>query len=231
MSITYNGNVARGTAARRRGQRLLKAIIDRLGAVIGIILTAPIFLIVSIILKIQRADIFFVQERVGLDQKTFRMIKFTTMVKGSEKQGSITTADDSRVTAFGRFLRKFKINEIPQLINVLRGKMSFVGPRPLPKSEVEMYYSLEDSVRIYSVKPGITGLGSMEFSDEEECLSEVDDFQEHFAKEIMPRKAELEVWYADNWSVILDLKIFFGTILKLSNTFMKCSFARFIRRK
>ena len=214
-----------------RSQRLLKAMLDRFGAAIGLIFTAPIFLVVSIILKIQRADVFFIQDRVGLDQQTFRMFKFTTMFKGSEKQGSITTADDSRVTALGYFLRKFKINETPQLINVLKGEMSFVGPRPLPKSEVEAYYSLKDRARIYSVKPGITGRGSMEFCNEEEYLSEADDFQEYFAREIMPRKAELEAWYVENWNIILDCKIFFGTIFKLLKTFVNYSTARIVRRK
>ena len=214
-----------------RSQRLLKAMLDRFGAAIGLIFTAPIFLVVSIILKIQRADVFFIQDRVGLDQQTFRMFKFTTMFKGSEKQGSITTADDSRVTALGYFLRKFKINETPQLINVLKGEMSFVGPRPLPKSEVEAYYSLKDRARIYSVKPGITGRGSMEFCNEEEYLSEADDFQEYFAKKIMPRKAKLESWYVENWNIILDCTIFFGTIFKLLKTFVKYPIARIVRRK
>ena len=213
------------------GQRRLKNILDRCGAVLGLTATAPIFLVVSIILKIRREDVFFCQDRVGLNQKTFRMFKFTTMARGSEKQGSITTSNDSRITALGRFLRRFKLNEMPQLINVLKGEMSFVGPRPLPRSEVEEYYSPEDRVRIYSVKPGITGSGSMEFSNEEERLSEADDFEEYFAGEIMPKKAELEIWYVDNWSIILDLGLFFGTILKLLKTFAGYPIDRFARRK
>jgi len=210
----------------------LKVVIDRFGAIVGLIFTSPIFLIVTIILKAQKEDVFFIQDRVGLNLNTFKMFKFTTMRKGSEKKGTITTANDSRVTLLGRILRRFKLNEVPQLINILRGEMSFVGPRPLPKTEVEKYYSLENRRKIYSVKPGITGCGSIEFSDEEERLDKVDDVEKHFAEVIMPKKAKLEIWYVDNWSLILDLKFFFQTIFKLIKRYMQYFIARlFIRRK
>jgi len=200
---------------------VLKGFIDRFMAVIGFVIASPIFLVIAVILTIQREDVFFLQDRVGLDQKTFRMFKFTTMVRGSEKHGTITAANDSRITLLGRVLRRFKLNEVPQLINVLKGEMSFVGPRPLPKSEVEQYYSAKDRCRIYSVKPGITGCGSMEFSDEEKRLGEVDDAEKYFAEVIMPRKAEIEIWYVDNWSVMLDVKLFLKTILKLLKDFVQ----------
>ena len=214
-----------------RSQRLKNAI-DRLGAFFGLIVTSPIFLIVAIILKIQKEDVFFLQDRVGLNQKEFKMFKFTTMRKGSEKQGTITTGNDSRVTLLGRILRRFKLNEVPQLINILKGEMSFIGPRPLPKTEVEKYYSPEERRKIYSVKPGITGCGSIEFSDEEERLDKVDDVEKYFAKVIMPKKAELETWYVDNWNFILDQKLFFKTIFRLLKGFGQYFIARFfIRRK
>jgi len=206
--------------------RRLKGVIDRLGAIAGLIFTSPIFLIVAIILKAQKEDVFFLHDRVGLNQKTFRMFKFTTMVKGSEKQGTITSANDSRVTLLGRILRRFKLNEVPQLINILKGEMSFVGPRPLAITEVEKYYSPDDRCKIYSVKPGITGCGSIEFSDEEERLDEVDDVENHFAEVIMPKKAKLETWYVDNWNLLLDLKLFFQTIFKLLKGFGQYFIAR-----
>jgi len=199
----------------------MKEAVDRLGAIIGLIVTSPIFLVVIIILKIQREDVFFLQERVGLNQKSFRMYKFTTMVKGSERQGTISTSSDRRITFLGKFLRKTNLNEVPQLINVLKGEMSFVGPRPLPKSEVERHYSNRDRTKIYSVKPGITGLGSLEFSDEDERLDKVNDVERYFAEVIMPRKAELETWYVDNWSIFLDVKLFFKTIFKLFSSFLR----------
>jgi len=214
-----------------RRQRL-KGAIDRLGALVGLIVTSPIFLFVAIILKMQKEDVFFLHDRVGLNQKPFKMFKFTTMRKGSEKQGTITTANDSRVTLLGRILRRFKLNEVPQLINILKGEMSFVGPRPLPKTEVEKYYSPDERRKIYSVKPGITGCGSIEFSDEEERLDKVDDVEKYFAEVIMPKKAELETWYVDNWNIILDGKLFFKTIFKLLKGFGQYFIARFfIRRK
>jgi lipopolysaccharide/colanic/teichoic acid biosynthesis glycosyltransferase len=213
-----------------RSQRLKDAI-DRLGAFVGLIITSPIFLIVAIILKIQKENVFFIHDRVGLNQKEFKMFKFTTMKKGSEKRGTITTANDSRVTLLGRILRRFKLNEIPQLINILKGEMSFVGPRPLPKTEVEKYYSPEVRSKIYSVKPGITGCGSIEFSDEEERLDKVDDVEKYFAEIIMPKKAELEIWYVDNRNLILDLKLFFKTIFKLLTGFGQYFIVRFLTRR
>ena len=211
--------------------RRLKNTIDRLGALVGLIVTSPIFLIVAIILKVQKEDVFFLHDRVGLNQQTFKMFKFTTMVKGSEKRGTITTANDSRVTLLGRVLRRFKLNEVPQLINILKGEMSFVGPRPLPKTEVEKYYSTDKRRKIYSVKPGITGCGSIEFSDEEERLGEVDDVEKYFAEVIMPKKAELETWYVDNWNLILDLKLFFKTIFKLLKELGQYFVVRFLTRR
>ncbi len=195
--------------------RRLKDVLDRFAALVAIILAAPIFLIIAIILKLKKEDVFFAQERVGLGLNTFRMLKFTTMLRGSEIYGSITTANDSRVTLFGKLLRQTKLNEIPQLINILKGEMSFVGPRPLPMSEILEYYSPNDSVKIYSVKPGITGVGSLEFSDEENLLDKMEDYEAYFAQVIMPKKATLELWYVDNWSILLDLAIVAKTIFKV----------------
>ena len=211
--------------------QILKSIIDKFWALIGLIVTLPIFLIVTVILKIRKEDVFFLQDRVGLNQKTFKMFKFTTMVRGSEKQGTITTANDSRITLMGKILRRYKLNEVPQLINILKGEMSFVGPRPLPRSEVDEHYSPEDRSKIYSVKPGITGCGSVEFSDEEEYLDGMDNVEKHFAEVVMPKKAELEIWYVDNWSIILDLKLFFRTIFKLLTSFARYFFAHLLTRR
>jgi len=209
----------------------LKETIDRSLALAGLVFTCPLFLIVAVVLKARGEDVFFIHDRVGLNLKTFRMYKFTTMEKGSEKHGTITTSNDLRITALGKFLRLSKLNEMPQLINVLKGEMSFVGPRPLAGTEVEKYYPRDAARRIYSVKPGITGYGTMEFSNEEKSLSEVDNYEKYFANEIMPKKAKLELWYVAHWSIILDLDILLGTILKLLKTFMRYSIVRLVRRK
>ena len=201
-----------------RSQRL-KSIIDRFLAVIGLLVTLPIFLAVAIILKIQRESVFFTQERVGLNLKIFKIFKFTTMVKGSEKYGTITTANDLRVTLLGKVLRRFKLNEIPQLINVLKGEMSFVGPRPLTPEEIEACYPPAVRGKIYSVKPGITGYGSLVFSNEDEHLENIDDVERYFTEVIMPKKAQLEIYYVNHWSILLDSKLFFQTIFKLLKDF------------
>lgn len=143
------------------------------------------------------------------------------MIVGSEKQGTLTIEQDRRITLTGRFLRKFKLNEIPQFINVLKGEMSFVGPRPLALSEVEAHYPQKIREKIYSVKPGITGCGSLEFSQEEISLGNEDSPEKYFAEVIMPKKAELECWYVENWDLILDAKIFHHTIFKLLLSFIK----------
>jgi len=192
----------------------LKGVIDVFFAIVGLIVTLPLFLIIAIILKIQKEDVFFFQDRVGQNQRKFKIIKFTTMKKDSEKQGLITTVNDPRITPLGRFLRKSKINEIPQLFNILKGEMSFVGPRPLPIATVEGYYSLEEKQKIYSVKPGLTGYGSLEFSDEEQLIDK-DDAGKSYREVIVPKKTKLEIWYVDNFNIILDLSLIFRTIFKL----------------
>ena len=202
-----------------RSQRL-KGIVDKCFAFIGLIITSPIFLSVAIILKLQKQELFFIQERVGLNQGTVKIYKFTTMRKGSEKQGLVTSFNDPRIIPLGKFLRRAKINEIPQLINILRGDMSFVGPRPLLRSEVEEYPPLMRK-KIYSVRPGLTGYGSLEFSDEERLLAEVDDAEKYYFEVIQPKKAELESQYVDNFSLILDLSIVFRTVPKLLKGFLK----------
>ena len=173
-----------------------------------------------ILLKVQGQDVFFQQPRVGKNLQPFNILKFTTMHKGSEKFGSLTLGNDSRVTLTGRILRKLKLNELPQLINVLKGEMSFVGPRPLTKNEVEKHYSKCIRSKIYSVKPGITGCGSLEFNQEESDLENCIDPNEFFATVIMPKKAELECWYIDNQSFWLDLSILYRTVFRLGISFV-----------
>ena len=184
----------------------IKYLMDKIFAAIILILTLPIFIFVGLILKIKGEDIFFLQERIGQLEKPFKIFKFTTMPKGSEKLGDITTTKDARPFKFGMFLRKSKLNEIPQVINILLGEMSFVGPRPLLVKQAAMY-SEEIRKKIYSMRPGITGSGSLYFNKEDELLSKVDDPYKYYSEVIIPKKAELEVWYFTNWSNLVDLKI------------------------
>lgn len=191
----------------------IKRIFDFVMSFIGVILISPLFVIIPLINKFSGSKSFFIQERIGKDHKPFSLIKFATMVDDAHIiGGTVTHKDDPRVTKLGSILRKTKINELPQLVNVLKGDMSFIGPRPLPEKELSIY-DPELSKKIYSVKPGITGLGSLFFFNEEMLLSKDKIVAEGFFKEvIIPHKIELELWYVDHRSFIFDLKILLATL-------------------
>ncbi|MCK4783711.1 MAG: sugar transferase [Desulfobacteraceae bacterium] len=192
----------------------LKRSMDILLSGLAIIILSPVSVIVSVLIKLSGEDVFFIQERVGQGEKLFGLIKFTTMSKGSEKLGYITTSRDPRPTTLGKFLRKTKINEIPQLINVLVGNMSMVGPRPLVRIHAELYPQ-DKREKIYSIRSGLTGIGSLYFHHEDSLLASTDNPRQHYADVIMPKKADLELWYAQNWNILLDLRTLFLTFLVL----------------
>lgn len=194
--------------------RLLKRFIDVLFSGLAITILSPIFVIISILIKLTGEDVFFLQDRPGLNEKPFKLIKVTTMPKGSEKLGYITTSADSRPTTLGRFLRKTKINEIPQLINVFLGDMSIIGPRPLLRVHTEIYPE-NTRKKIYSMRPGLIGIGSLYFHHEDNLLASVDNPNQYYEKVIMPKKAELELWYNQNWSVLLDIRLLLLSFLIL----------------
>ncbi len=179
---------------------------------LAIIVIAPILLPVMIILKLTgEGEIFYFQTRVG-EKNSFNLMKFATMLKNSPKMGSgsITIKDDPRVLPFGRFLRKTKINELPQIINVLLGDMSLVGPRPLTKENFDFY---SDDVKevLKNTKPGLSGIGSIIFRNEEEIL-QGENIHEKYKELISPYKGELEVWFSKNLSLKLYFEIIFLTI-------------------
>jgi len=193
---------------------VLKRIIDITLSGLAIIVLSPLFVIISILIKLTGEDIFFLQERVGQSEKPFNLVKFTTMPKGSEKLGYITTSVDPRPTTLGRFLRKTKINEIPQLINVFLGDMSIIGPRPLLRVHAEIYPE-NTRKKLYSMRPGLIGIGSLYFHHEDNLLTSVDNPNQYYEKVIMPKKAELELWYNQNWSVLLDIRLLLLSFLIL----------------
>tara|TARA_X000000368_G_scaffold404558_1_gene380743 strand:- start:40 stop:621 length:582 start_codon:yes stop_codon:yes gene_type:complete len=167
-----------------------------------------------LILKLTgEGEIFYFQERVGLNNKTIKIFKFATMLKNSEQMGSgiYTAKNDPRILPFGNFLRKTKINELPQIINILNGDISLVGPRPLIRKTFELYNDEEQKI-IFSMKPGLTGIGSIVFRNEEEILNNANmDLEEFYEKYITPYKAQLELWYKQNQSFLCDLQIIFLT--------------------
>ena len=192
-----------------------KRLLDILISFLAIVLLAPIFIPVMIILKFSgEGEVFYLQERVGIEGKTFKIIKFATMLKNSENMGTgiYTAKNDSRILPFGKFLRKTKINELPQIVNIFLGDISLVGPRPLIRRTFNLY-NQDDQKIISSIKPGLTGIGSIFFRNEEEILlrAKPANIEEFYEKNITPHKAALEKWYKKNRSFTKDIMIIFLT--------------------
>ena len=198
---------------------MLKRLLDIVVSGTVLLILALPFAVVMVVLRFTgEGEIFYPQERVGRDGKIFRVFKFATMLKDSPGLGSkdITVQDDPRVLPFGKLLRKTKINELPQFINVFQGDMSLVGWRPLmPMSFDE--YSQEIQEKIVAVQPGLTGIGSVVFRDEESIVTlakeQGRDLRETYRKDIMPYKGALELWYAERAGLWQDLKILFATVI------------------
>lgn len=195
---------------------MLKRSFDIILSFIGLIILLPFFLIISLfILFDSKGGVFYLQNRVGLNQIEFKLFKFRTMHSNAEKKGLITVGyNDSRITKVGYYLRKYKIDELPQLINVLFGTMSFVGPRPEVKKYVDLY-SIEQ-LKVLSVKPGITDYASIEYSNENEILAKSENPDKTYIEEIMPAKLALNNKYINEMSFVTDIKIIFNTFFKIA---------------
>ncbi len=190
----------------------VKRVIDIVISFIALIVLSPFLIPVIIILKLTgEKEVFYFQKRIGYKNKDFDIWKFATMLKNSPNMGAgiITLRNDPRVTKMGRVLRKTKINELPQIINVLKGDMSLVGPRPLVLKSFELYPEEVQQV-IYNNRPGITGIGSVIFRDEEKIISESSDIEEIY-RQIFQYKGALELWYRENLSFYTDVMIIFLT--------------------
>lgn len=175
----------------------------------------PIFIIIICILKVTGEGlVFYKQKRVGKNKVSFSLLKFVTMLKNSEKIGSgtVTIRNDFRVLPFGKFLRKTKLNELPQLLNIFFGDMSVIGPRPLHIKQFS-FYNVEDQEVISSVRPGLSGLGSIVFRDEEKILQNSNDSERTYQQLITPKKAYLEKWYVSHRSIYLYFKLIIITVL------------------
>jgi lipopolysaccharide/colanic/teichoic acid biosynthesis glycosyltransferase len=177
----------------------------------------PLFVPIVVILRLTgEGEVFYLQERIGYKNSKFNIWKFATMLKNSLElgTGSITLENDFRVTKVGKFLRKTKINELPQLYNIIKGDITIVGPRPVLDQDWKLY---PDSIinKIYDVKPGLTGIGSIIFRDEESLMSSVkdEDYHEFYKRVIAPYKGKLEIWYQKNQSMLVDLKLIVLTAL------------------
>jgi lipopolysaccharide/colanic/teichoic acid biosynthesis glycosyltransferase len=192
---------------------LVKRIFDIVFSLLGLIILSPLFIIVSIAIMIDgRGGVLYRQVRVGLNCTRFVVLKFRTMHLNANTELGLTIGnDDERITKPGKFLRRFKIDELPQLYNVLKGEMSFVGPRP----EVPKYVALytERQMKVLSVKPGITDYASIKFRDENELLARALLPEEYYIKEVMPYKLGLNLFYVKNQSFILDIKLISKTVI------------------
>lgn len=175
-----------------------------------VVLFIPFVLIALLIKLTSKGPVFFKQERVGKNEKIFKIFKFRTMVNKADKKGlELSTANDCRITKVGKFLRKAKIDELPQLINVFIGQMSLVGPRPEVKKYTDLYDDLQKAV--FLVKPGITDMASIEFRNENEILEKSSNVEETYIKEIMPTKIGLNLDYIEKISLFYNLRLIFKT--------------------
>lgn len=194
----------------------LKRMLDFVIAGLMLLLVLPICLPIMVVLAVTgEGEVFYAQARVGLGGRRFSLLKFATMLKDSPNMGTgtVTVAGDPRVLPVGRFLRRTKLNELPQIWNVLRGDMTLVGPRPLAEPDFA-FYSPEVQRKVVQVRPGITGLGSVVFRDEELLLAKSDlPPVEAYRRELAPYKGRLECWYVDHHNLWLDLKLLVLTAL------------------
>lgn len=189
----------------------MKRVLDFLCSLVVLVLLLPVWLVVALLIVLEsRGGVFYVQKRVGKDNRDFNLYKFRTMRPDSDSKGLLTVgARDSRITRVGYFLRKYKIDEFPQLLNILKGDMSIVGPRPEVRKYVDLY--TPEQMRVLSVRPGLTDYASIRYVNENEVLAASDDPEHTYIEEVMPAKLALNLQYIDNQSLKEDFKLIFKT--------------------
>jgi lipopolysaccharide/colanic/teichoic acid biosynthesis glycosyltransferase len=189
-----------------------KRIFDFIASLIGLILLSPFLVIIGVLVKISdKGPVFYRSKRVGQNFKPFYLLKFRTMVVNAEELGpSVTKGGDQRITKIGKFLRKTKLDELPQLWNVVKGELSLVGPRP----EVEKYISFykDDYKEILKIRPGITDYAAIKFRNEEEILAKFEDVEKAYIENVLPEKIKLYKTYLNEIGFLTDLKIIFKTL-------------------
>ncbi len=194
---------------------MVKRIFDIIFSFLGILLLTPLLIIISLLIIFDSpGGILYLQTRVGKNNKDFKLFKFRTMKTDSDKKGLLTVGNtDSRITRTGLWLRKYKLDELPQLVNVLLGNMSLVGPRPEVRKYVELYQV--EQKKVLSVKPGITDNASIKYADENELLSKQADPEKFYISEVMPAKLKINLEYISNQNMAEDFRIIFRTFLKI----------------
>lgn len=193
---------------------LFKRLFDFTSSLTVLVFLFPFFFVISLIIILDsKGGVFYKHIRVGKNGKEFGLLKFRSMATGSDKGSQITIGNDSRVTKIGRFIRKYKIDELPQLINILKGEMSVVGPRPEVKKYVDLYNS--EQKEVLGVLPGLTDYASIEYFDEQEVLGKAEDPEKEYIEIVMPKKLELNLKYIREKSLMTDFKIIFKTFSKI----------------
>ena len=204
-------------------------VFDIFFSAIALLILSPIFLLIIPILKLTgEGEVFYSQKRIGKNLKTFNIIKFATMKKDSPNMdgGTITVENDPRILPLGHFLRTYKINELPQIINIFLGEMSFIGPRPCTP-ETLAFYEQKSKEIIFSKSPGLSGIGSIIFRNEEELLFGEEDREAFYSKHIAPYKQKLEEWFAENASLKMYFLLIFLTIYVVLNKKTKIQYKIF----
>ncbi len=195
---------------------MLKRILDIIFSISLLIALLPLFLIIIFLINLETTGgTFYTQIRVGKFNANFKIIKFRSMYVGADLKGYLTVGDkDARITKVGYFLRKYKLDELPQLINILKGEMSFVGPRP----EVRQFIDLldKDQLEMLSVRPGLTDFASLKYVNESEILRESDDPERKYIEDILPEKVRLGIDYIKRSNLYLDIKLVFMTIYQIA---------------
>ncbi|NND93693.1 MAG: sugar transferase [Flavobacteriales bacterium] len=194
---------------------MLKRLLDILFSLVGLLVLSPILILISILIFIKDGSpIFFMQERIGKDSNPFQLFKFRTMRPNSESEGQLSIGGrDPRVTDIGHILRKSKVDELPQLLNVLKGDMSLVGPRP----EVPRYVALynERQREVLKVRPGLTDKASLAYFNESELMEDKEDPESFYIEELMPAKLELNLEYLNGRTLITDIRLIIKTISRI----------------
>lgn len=193
----------------------MKRIADILFSLLGLLVLLPFFVVIAIVIALDsKGGVFFLQTRVGKNNIDFKLFKFRTMRVDAESKGQLTIGGrDNRITKAGYFLRKYKLDELPQLLNVLLGDMSLVGPRPEVRKYVDMYTA--EQLQVLSVKPGITDYASIKYADESELLAKAENPEQFYIQTVMPDKLAINLQYIKNRSFGADIAILFKTIGKI----------------
>ncbi len=191
-----------------------KRIFDLLSALIVIIVFSPLLILLSVWIAFDsKGGVFYKQERVGKNGKLFNLLKFRSMRPNADRAGQLTVGDDNRVTKVGRFIRKYKLDELPQLFNIVKGEMSIVGPRPEVPKYVDMYS--EEQKKVLLALPGLTDFASIEYLDEQKILGAADNPEKIYIEEVMPAKLELNLKYIKERNFWLDIGLIFKTIFSI----------------